>query len=298
MADTTQSPSPISARLARIDKAWLALVLILVAVAVLDLPQLRPTIEFTLGALGHTAPFILFAVFAIGYLKATGAETILAKAFEGRETRMILFAALLGGLSPFCSCEVIPFHCRFAGCGRPPKCRHGFLACLTLDGPCDVRDHFRHTWDLSSHLPKRRLSRIAGPYGWLPDYDYSPNQLSLLIHCAKSRMMGGCCGVKQPFQGKPVWKFWQEAERRETFKEASLENGLVPFEVACVGLRDRSDHDSLRTREHDCQCSWRRGRTANPCLVHWLEPLRILTAMQQCRWYTPFWNRECRTVPP
>jgi uncharacterized membrane protein YraQ (UPF0718 family) len=37
--------------------------------------------------------------------------------------------------------------------------------------------------------------------------------------------VGGCCGVKQPFSGKPVWKFWGEAERVSTFREAVLENG-------------------------------------------------------------------------
>ena len=49
-----------------------------------------------------TAPFIIFAVLAVAYLKATGAETLLARAFEGVQTRMIVLAALLGGLSPLC----------------------------------------------------------------------------------------------------------------------------------------------------------------------------------------------------
>ncbi|MEO0989602.1 MAG: permease, partial [Pseudomonadota bacterium] len=28
------------------------------------------------------------------------------------------------------------------------------------------------------------------------------------------------------FQGQPVWKFWQEAERRETFRDSWIENAL------------------------------------------------------------------------
>ena len=117
MTDTTHTlPRTVWARL---DKAWLALVLILAALAVLDWPQLWPTVTFTANALLHTAPFIAFAVLAVAWLKATGAETLLARAFEGRQTRMIVLAALLGGLSPFCSCEVIPFIAAMLALGAP-----------------------------------------------------------------------------------------------------------------------------------------------------------------------------------
>jgi uncharacterized membrane protein YraQ (UPF0718 family) len=135
MADTTHSPSPISSLWSRIDKAWLALVLILIAVAVLDFPQLRPTVGFGIEALLSTAPFILFAIFAIGYLKASGAENLLAKAFEGRETRMILMGALLGGLSPFCSCEVIPFIAALLAVGAPLSAVMAFWLASPLMDP-------------------------------------------------------------------------------------------------------------------------------------------------------------------
>tara|TARA_B100001093_G_scaffold473581_1_gene497604 strand:+ start:323 stop:487 length:165 start_codon:yes stop_codon:yes gene_type:complete len=49
--------------------------------ALLDLKQVLPTIDFTIGALLATAPYILLAVMAIGFLRATGAESVIAKAF-------------------------------------------------------------------------------------------------------------------------------------------------------------------------------------------------------------------------
>ena len=49
----------------------------------------------------------LFVVLAVAYVKATGVENVLTKA-RGAEARGVILAALLGGLSPFCSCEVIP----------------------------------------------------------------------------------------------------------------------------------------------------------------------------------------------
>ena len=32
------------------------------------------------------------------------------------------------------------------------------------------------------------------------------------------------CGVKAPFQGRPVWRFWNERERREVFTSTGLDN--------------------------------------------------------------------------
>ena len=94
----------------KIDRVWGFAIVLPLVIAVFDPTQAVETVRFAIGALGHTAIFITFAVLAVGYLKATGAETLLAKAFEGREIRMIGMAALLGGLSPFCSCEVINGH--------------------------------------------------------------------------------------------------------------------------------------------------------------------------------------------
>ena len=40
---------------------------------------------------------------AIGFIKATGAESEIAKAFQGNEVKMIVFASIVGGLASFCS---------------------------------------------------------------------------------------------------------------------------------------------------------------------------------------------------
>ena len=38
--------------------------------------------------------------------------------------------------------------------------------------------------------------------------------------------VGGCCGVKNPFSEKPVWKFWNEQDRRTVFRETWVENAV------------------------------------------------------------------------
>ena len=77
------------------------------------------TVRFAGSTILGTAPFILFAILTIGGLKASGAETLIAKAFTGNQLGMIVVAALLGGLSPFCSCEVIPFIAAVLMLGTP-----------------------------------------------------------------------------------------------------------------------------------------------------------------------------------
>ena len=108
---TRQSP--------KIDGAFTAIIVIYVCVALFLPAEFGATLGFTANAMTSTAPFIIFAVLAVAYLKATGAETLLARAFEGAQTRMIVLAALLGGLSPFCSCEVIPFIAALLAVGAP-----------------------------------------------------------------------------------------------------------------------------------------------------------------------------------
>ncbi|MEQ9694310.1 permease [Shimia sp. SDUM112013] len=223
MADTTQSPSPFGALWSRIDKAWLALVLILVAVALLDPPQLAPTVVFGSKALLSTAPFILFAIFAIGYLKATGAENLLAKAFVGRETRMILFAALLGGLSPFCSCEVIPFIAALLAVGAPLSAVMAFWLASPLMDPA-MFAITSGTLGFDFAVAKTLSAVGLGLLGGFLTMAFAKSPV-FVDPLREKPQVGGCCGVKQPFSGKPKWAFWQDADRRVMFRDAIVENG-------------------------------------------------------------------------
>ena len=105
--------------LSRLDWPWVLVGMIPVLLALIDPPAAGPVMQDAIRALAGTAPFILFAVAAIGVLKATGSEALLARAFQGREGRMVMVAALAGGLSPFCSCEVIPFIAALLAAGTP-----------------------------------------------------------------------------------------------------------------------------------------------------------------------------------
>ncbi len=79
MADTTQ-PAP---RTWKVDKAWVAIGLIPLILALFDPAEVWPMLTFAAGAIGHTGIFIIFAVLAVAYMKATGARTCWPRPLRG-----------------------------------------------------------------------------------------------------------------------------------------------------------------------------------------------------------------------
>lgn len=221
MADTT---APIRRKLSLPGKPWIASALILAAIAVLDYPYFWEAVQFTARAIGHTGIFIAFAVLAVAYLKASGAETLLARAFEGAPVRMIIMAALLGGLSPFCSCEVIPFIAALLAVGAPLSAVMAFWLASPLMDPAMfaiTSGTLGFEFALAKTVAAISLGMMGG-FGTL----LMANTPVFTDPLRAKPQVGGCCGVKQPFQGAPVWAFWKERARIDTFRETTFENAL------------------------------------------------------------------------
>ncbi len=222
MVDTSLIPQRLS-RL-RPDWAWIALGLILLAVAVFERAQFLPTLDFAIGALSRTAPYILFAVLAIGWLKATGAESLLARAFQGREVRMILLAALFGGLSPFCSCQVIPFIAALLAVGAPLSAVMAFWLASPLMDPA-MFSITAGTLGFDFALAKTGAAVSLGLLGGFGTMLFKSSAV-FADPLREKTSVGGCCGAKKPFSGQPVWQFWKEADRRAIFRDNALQNAV------------------------------------------------------------------------
>ncbi|MEM1382005.1 MAG: permease [Pseudomonadota bacterium] len=204
------------------DAVWLIVAGLAAAVALLDPAQVQEVLTFALAALGHTAPYIAIAVALIAYLKASEAEGIVAKAFQGQETRMIVLAALVGGLAPFCSCEVIPFVAALLAAGTPLSAVMAFwLSSPLMDPPTFMittgalgiefaigKVVSAVAIGLAGGFAMRAMMRT----GWFE------NPLRDRLGC------GSCCGSS--FGGKPVWRFWQQAPRRSVFAATALQQVL------------------------------------------------------------------------
>ncbi len=224
MADVSQRP-PVLQTWKSIDKVWLVVLLIPALVAVFDPPQLWPTLTFAAGAFARTSVFIAVAVTMVGFLKATGSETLLAKAFEGPQLRMIVLAALLGGLSPFCSCQVIPFIAALLAVGAPLSAVMAFWLSSPLMDPAMFTITAAEL-GADFAIAKTVAAVGLGILGGLGTMAFAKS--AVFANPLKEQpAKGGCgCGPSQPFSGRPVWRFWTEQKRIETFRDAVVENAL------------------------------------------------------------------------
>lgn len=222
MADTTH---PRRLLPFQIDRVWAFAALLPVVLALFDPAAALETIRFALGALGHTGWFIAFAVLAVGYLKASGSEALLARAFEGRETSMIVMAALLGGLSPFCSCEVIPFIAALLAVGAPLSAVMAFWLSSPLMDPAMFLIT-AGTLGLPFAIAKTIAAVGLGLLGGTMVYLFK-NTGIFIDPLKPQKSKSGCCGCgPSPFQGKPEWRFWSDPSRREVFRSTVIENAL------------------------------------------------------------------------
>lgn len=224
MADISQqAPKGTSPILARLKTAWTISFALLLGVAILDPANLGSTIIFAARALASTAPYIAFAVLLLAYLKATGAEVMVARAFVGREVRMIFLAALFGGLAPFCSCEVIPFVAGLLALGAPLSAVMAFwLSSPLIDPPTLLITAAALGWPFA--IAKAVVAVSLGLFGGFVVKGLMTR--GAFANPLKEIIGGGGCGCGPKLDGKPLWRFWTEAPRRAQFKVEFQRNAL------------------------------------------------------------------------
>ena len=205
-----------------IETLWLVLLAVPALLWVLDPDGAPEVVAIGLEAFAGTAPFILVAVALIALLKATGAEGVIAGAFQGREVQMIVLGAMAGGLAPFCSCEVIPFIAALLAAGTPLSAVMAFwLASPLMDPPQFVITSAALGVEFASaKVIFAVLLGLMGGFGM-----WALTRAGLFAEPLRPQSgCGSCCGAG--FSGRPVWQFWQEPARRETFRATAFEQTL------------------------------------------------------------------------
>ena len=224
MSDITQTHRPSGADIRSwIASPWAVIVLALLAVAALDPGQFAAVAGFAAEAFLSTLPYIAFAVLLIAGLKAAGAESVIADAFKGRETKMIVMAALFGGLAPFCSCEVIPFIAGLLALGAPlPAVMAFWLSSPLIDPPTLLITAAALGWPFA--IGKAVIAVALGlSGGFAIKAAMRAGWFAEPLRAAKRPRCG--CGP-DPFSGKPVWRFWGDATRRASFGSELVSNGM------------------------------------------------------------------------
>ena len=205
------------------DRVVMVFALSLLALGVLDAAQLSVSVGFVAGALIGIAPFLLLAVAIAAFAAASGADRLIARAFSGSPGRTIVLAAVVGALSPFCSCGVIPLIAAMLRAGVPLAPVMAFwLASPIMDpemfvltaagvglGFAVAKTVAAVAMGLLGGLTVRTLERAGG------------------LRNPLAEAVGATCGGGfDPRAAVSVrWRFWEDLDRRDRFVRESLHTG-------------------------------------------------------------------------
>jgi uncharacterized membrane protein YraQ (UPF0718 family) len=206
------------AAVGRVYRPFVLSVAILTLLAILTPTQAGASALFTLTALGDILPFLLLSVATTAALKASGADALVAKAFEGRQAGAIVVASAFGALSPFCSCGVVPVVAGLLAAGVPIAPVMAFCIASPIVDP----ELFILTaaglgleFAVVKTLAAVSMGLLAG-YGVLLASRAGLIDDALKGIARPSTGQPSCCGSQQP-KASPVWTFWREEKRRSAF---------------------------------------------------------------------------------
>jgi uncharacterized membrane protein YraQ (UPF0718 family) len=227
MSDTTLAAPGLRSTLRSLwqdQRVWLASAAILAALAVFDTPQAAESALFAGGALLNTAPFLILSIAIAAWANATGADNLIAKAFTGAPVLMIGLGALAGGISPFCSCGVIPLIAALLAMGVPLSAVMAFwLASPIMDPSMFVLT--AGVLDLEFAVAKTLAAIGLGVFGGLVVHLLARG--GALADPLREGVGNGGCGGAKVRAPKPVhWRFWEEAERRAKFGTTAVSTTL------------------------------------------------------------------------
>lgn len=210
--------------LLREQRVWLVSASILAALAVFDAAQAADSAQFAGKALLNTTPFLILSIAIAAWANATGADNLIAKAFTGAPILMIGLGALAGGISPFCSCGVIPLIAALLAMGVPLSAVMAFwLASPIMDPSMFVLT--AGVLDLEFAVAKTISAIGLGVFG------------GIVIHLMMKGGAftdplrdgignGGCGGAKMRAPKAVVWRFWTDPDRRTKFRKTAFSTTL------------------------------------------------------------------------
>ena len=210
--------------LAKIDPVVAVTLTGFLLLAILLPSQAASSVGFVLRALASVAPFLLASVLIAAYAKASGAERLIAKAFTGNIGRMVVLASLMGALSPFCSCGVIPVIAALLAMGVPLAPVMAFWLASPLMDP-SMFFVTAGTLGFDFAVYKTFAAVAAGMIGGFGTLLLM--RAGFFADPLREGVGNGGCGSASVRSGKDVvWAFWREPERRAIFPSNALANGL------------------------------------------------------------------------
>ena len=197
------------------EQVWLVSAAILMALLVFNPAQGTESAAFVGRNLVEVAPFLVLSIGLAAYAGATGADALIARAFTGAPAMMILLAAVAGGLSPFCSCGVIPLIAALLGMGVPLSAVMAFwLASPVMDPSMFVLT--AGVLGAEFAVAKTVAAVGLGLFGGFAVHALA-GAGGLSDPLREGVGNGGCDGAKVRTRKDVVWRFWGDLARMTKF---------------------------------------------------------------------------------
>lgn len=227
MSITSHRPgSPVVAffRFMSAQRVWLTSAFILLALFALNFDQALQSGQFALNAVVNIAPFLLFSIGVAAYANASGADNLIARAFTGAPAIMIFLGAVAGGLSPFCSCGVIPLIAALLTMGVPLSAVMAFWLASPIMDPSMF---FLTSGVLGFEFAVAKTLAAIGLGLFGGTVVHSLGRSDVLSDPLRAGVGNGGCGGAKVRAPKPVvWQFWREDDRRRKFAKTAWDTTL------------------------------------------------------------------------
>ena len=207
------------------DRAWTGIAVIFAALALIVPAHAVDSFERTAENLIRTSPFMVLAILLLAYLRASGADALLARAFIGRTPRMILFASIVGTVTPLCGVEVLPLVAELLALGVPLSAVMAFWVSSPITDP-PMYAVTVGVLGLSFANAKTLAALVLGLAGGFATLGLE--RLGAFASPMRGNLKDAGCGVSKLDVGsRPVWRFWSEGVRRRIFREEAASTTLL-----------------------------------------------------------------------
>ena len=197
---------------------------IVLALCFISPSQALDSVYSTLSALIRISPFIILSVGVAAYLKASGADQIVASTLQGKPIKAIVVASIFGALSPFCSCGVIPLVAGLLAAGVPIA---PVLAFCIASPIMDPEMFILTSAELGVEFALiKTLSAVA--MGLLAGYSALLLSNAGYLNDALKDIAKPSCSSSCSSKDEAIilYKFWQSPKARQTFIIEALSIGI------------------------------------------------------------------------
>lgn len=204
------------------DRQWLVALGILLSLLLVDHHQAITSIKFVQSSLGKVTPFLLFSIVFAASAKASDADTLISRAFQGRTVVMVATASFIGALSPFCSCGVIPLIAALLSMGVSLAPVMAFWLASPLMDPA----MFALTSGVLGVEFALAKTAAAIGIGLLGGYGiWAIQRFGYIKQALRPDAGDGGCGAASVREKKSVhWAFWKENKRVQMFTTSVISN--------------------------------------------------------------------------